>query len=93
MHFLHLKQITYYTYANSPRSKTVMVVMVEKRTRGCATNREDIILSNMRVPAVPPSDETTSNIIKVRYFCRVRKFGFFIRYFINFFHSMFHHYR
>lgn len=38
---------------------------------GCTINDSETFRVNIQVPSIPPTDDITSNIIKVRYYCRV----------------------
>lgn len=66
-----LKQITYREYPNSIRHKDETIVITEEEACGCDINQDQVIKVNIKVPSVPPNI-STSNIIKVRYYCRVR---------------------
>lgn len=65
------QEITYYAYADSYHRKTETMVVTEVETRGCNLNEEAVIHANMIVPSIPPTDNQTSNIIKVEYSVRV----------------------
>lgn len=49
--------------------------MAEGGTRGCELNSEANLRVNIVVPSISPTDNTTSNIIKVEYSIRVREFS------------------
>lgn len=46
---------------------------MEEHTRGCDVNQEEIINVNMELKPIPPTDSSTSNIIKVKYSIQVSK--------------------
>lgn len=67
-----LKQINYYTYANSGKTRLETVMICEKGNIGVSrTNTSDSWRAQLVIPPIPPSDETTSNICKVHYILRV----------------------
>lgn len=66
-----LQHITYHTYAGSSRSKEETILIIENKTDGCLQTRNEKYRINLQVPPIPPTDDTTSNICKVRYFIRV----------------------
>lgn len=68
---LYFQQISYFTHANSSRTTTESIVITEQDTRGCDVNETEKIRVNINVPAIPPTDFSTSNIVKVRYLIRV----------------------
>lgn len=65
------QQITYYVHANSARQKQETISIIDQDTRGCDVSQEEIIRVNIEVPPIPPSDSSTSNIVKVGYSIRV----------------------
>lgn len=66
------QEITYHIYANSGRKKVDTETIVEEETMGgCHRSQNDFYRLNLRVPPIPPTDDTTSNICKVRYYVRV----------------------
>lgn len=70
--FSFFQQITYHIYANSGRKKVENETIVESETMGgCRSNQNDFYRINLRVPPIPPTDDMTSNICKVRYNIRV----------------------
>lgn len=71
IHHVSPQQITYFTHANSSRTTSETIVITEEDTRGCDVNQTEKIRLNISVPAVPPTDFSTSNIVKVRYSIRV----------------------
>lgn len=44
---------------------------MEQDTRGCDANQMEIIRVNLELQPLPPTDFSTSNIVKVRYSIRV----------------------
>lgn len=62
---------TYHERSNGTFKKRVTTVVAEGKTPGCDIDRDDTTLVCIEVPAVPPTDVTSSGLIKVRYFCRV----------------------
>lgn len=69
--FVFFQQITYFTHANSSRTTSESIVITEEDTRGCDVNQTEKIRVNISVPAISPTDFSTSNIVKVRYSIRV----------------------
>ncbi|KAG4069557.1 hypothetical protein HA402_006923 [Bradysia odoriphaga] len=67
-----VKHIQYYTHANSSRTTSDVIELAENRCGGCAKNQAKTYKINVTVPPVPPTDESTSNIVKVTYRLRVR---------------------
>lgn len=66
-------------------------VLVEQSTDGCNSRQKNTINANLMVPAIPPTDCSTSKIIKVRYAIRVRKNHFlFMSRSLNFIASNFY---
>lgn len=47
------------------------ISIIEQDTRGCDVNQQEHIRCNIEVPATPPTDFSTSNIIKYKYIIRV----------------------
>ncbi|XP_031628231.1 arrestin domain-containing protein 17-like [Contarinia nasturtii] len=68
-----VQSITYYAEGDS-KHQTICIVEKES-SRGVETNQKRIIRINLEVPSFPPSDETTSGIIKIRYFIRISGSG------------------
>lgn len=63
------KVITYHSYSDK-RIETIVVTKAE--TQGCNVNQNKDLTVSIKVPALPPTDFLTSNVIKVKYFIRVR---------------------
>lgn len=69
---LPLQHITYHIYAGSSRQKNEAVLICENESHGgCFQTRTEMYRINLEVPPIPPTDDTTSNICKVRYYVRV----------------------
>lgn len=73
-----LKKATYFASENSSNNCSEESVIIEKKTRGCAANKKKLIRSNIRVPSTPPSDISSSNLIKVEYYLGVRNHDHFV---------------
>lgn len=69
--FNFFQQITYHTHANSSRQKQEIISIIDQDTRGCDVSQEEIIRVNLEIPPIPPTDFSTSNIVKVKYSIRV----------------------
>ncbi|KAJ6636592.1 Arrestin domain-containing protein 3 [Pseudolycoriella hygida] len=69
---LIVKHIQYHTYANSSRTTFDTIELEEQRCLGCNTNQSQSRTVNITVPPVPPTDESTSNIVKVSYLLRIK---------------------
>lgn len=69
----YLQQITYHIYAGSSRQKEETILITENQADGCLQTRSETYRINLQVPPIPPTDDTTSNICKVRYFIRVSR--------------------
>lgn len=68
---LVLQHITYHTYAGSSKRKEETVLITENQSDGCLQAQNILYKINLEVPPIPPTDDTTSNICKVRYAVRV----------------------
>lgn len=66
-----LQHITYHIYEGSSRQKEETILIIENQTEGCLQTRNELYRVNLEIPPIPPTDDTTSNICKVRYFIRV----------------------
>lgn len=69
---IFLKHVTYY-YSRDSISIIDPVIIVEALTGGCNKNQEEIHYATIQVPPVCPTDMSSSNLIKVQYYCRVCK--------------------
>lgn len=65
------------TYQARGRKKVQTMVITGEEKHGCDVNEDIVIKAHIRVPAIPPTDHTASNMIKVHYYCRVRIMFFF----------------
>lgn len=63
--------IAYFTHENSAFRKFERIHITEQDTHGCDIHQDEVIRVNIEVPPIPPTDFSTSNIIKVRYMIRV----------------------
>lgn len=54
-------------------------VVAEETTRSFGPGDKDTVFVNLRVPAIPPTDSSTSRIIRVDYLIRVSQFNTNIR--------------
>lgn len=63
----------FYRDANSNHQREEVEILIEETTEGCDANQDKIIHMQIEVPSTPPTDITTSNIVKVRYFIHVSK--------------------
>lgn len=66
------KAISYYTYATSPYKRTEDITVVEQEIEGCEHSDTKFLRVNLKVPPIPPSDDMTSNICKVRYYLHIK---------------------
>ncbi|XP_031621629.1 uncharacterized protein LOC116339736 [Contarinia nasturtii] len=67
---IHLiKKITYFIHAESARQKNLIFFLTKNQVN--YENRDENIRVNIKVPAIPPTDFSTSNIIKFKYWIRV----------------------
>lgn len=71
--FSSLKQITYYVYNSGWHQNLETIVISEGEAPGCDAKRDNVLTVNVPLPLLPPTDWTTSQIVKVRYYCRVRE--------------------
>ncbi|XP_055327009.1 arrestin domain-containing protein 2-like [Sitodiplosis mosellana] len=62
-----IKQVSYYVCENSTSQKHETIPILRMETRGCDIGKEEDYRVNLEVPSIPPSDFSTSNIIKVKY--------------------------
>lgn len=56
---------------NESRTNVVNRVIIGKETSGCSIGQKDTIYVNLKVPAIPPTDYSTSNVVHVKYVIRV----------------------
>ncbi|KAJ6636531.1 Arrestin domain-containing protein 3 [Pseudolycoriella hygida] len=62
-----IKNIQYHTHANSSSTKIDKIVVKSAVCDGCPKNVSRAYTLSIVVPPVPPTDESTSNIVKVSY--------------------------
>lgn len=67
------QQINYFTHANSSRKKLEKIPIIDQNAHGCDANQEEVVRVNIGIPPIPPTDFSSSNIIKVKYMIRVSK--------------------
>lgn len=67
--FSHLQFIKYHAEVETKQQN--ISIMEKKSLRGVEINQKRVIHINLDVPSLPPTDEMTSSIIKIRYFIRV----------------------
>ncbi|KAG4069598.1 hypothetical protein HA402_009538 [Bradysia odoriphaga] len=67
-----IKQIRYHTHANSSTKKHDEVVVKSASCNGCPKYQSKTYRLPITVPALPPTDESTSNIVKVSYRLQVQ---------------------
>lgn len=53
------------------RQKNVDHVITEETLHGCGPGEKNTDYVNWRVPPIPPTDSSTSNIVRVKYMIRV----------------------
>lgn len=53
------------------RTKLVDEVITEETERGCGPGEKNSAHVNLRVPPLPPTDFSTSNVVQVKYMIRV----------------------
>lgn len=53
------------------RQKCIEDIITEDTIGGCRPNEKDSFQVNLRVPSIPPTDFSTSNIVKVKYLIKV----------------------
>lgn len=70
--FSFVQLIKYYAEGETKYQTTSIVK--KQSSRGVEINQKRVIHINLDVPSFPPTDEMSSNIIKITYFIRV---GFF----------------
>lgn len=69
---LKIKEIKYYApHVNSENHHIESIPMTEAETRGCDVYQNKNIRVNIKVPSTPPTDNSASNLIKVRYYLSV----------------------
>lgn len=69
---LSLQHIQYHTHANSAVTTYDKIAIKSYSCNGCPTNQSRTYNLGITVPPLPPTDESTSNIIKVSYRLQVR---------------------
>lgn len=69
--FYLLQRVTLLHHTNQNRQKTENWTMTKIKADGCDKYQNKVIRVNLSVPAVPPTDTSSSKIIKVRYVIRV----------------------
>lgn len=69
---IHVQEIVYHIFADSPRERIERKRICEKETEsGCDQNESKIHRVSLKVSLVPPTDNTSSAICKVRYYIEV----------------------
>lgn len=53
------------------RQKVVDDVIAQETISGCRPGEKDSKHVNLHIPSIPPTDFSTSNIVKVKYMIRV----------------------
>lgn len=53
------------------RQKVVDNVITEETIGGCNPGQKDSAYANLKVPPIPPTDYSTSNVVKQHYMIRV----------------------
>lgn len=66
-----VKQITYHIVPGSSRNITEHVIVVEHTADGCSMGERKSYQASLLVPPIPPTDDSLSNICRVKYFMRV----------------------
>lgn len=79
------QQITYFSNSKSARKRIEKVPITERDTHGCDANQEELIRVNIEIPPIPPTDHSSSNIVKVKYMIRVSEND------NQYYHSQFQH--
>lgn len=51
--------------------KVVKRLIAAKETKGCSENSHEIIRADLEIPPIPPTDSTSSSVVKVTYYIRV----------------------
>lgn len=64
--------IQYYTHANSSTTKYDKTVVKSATCSCCSSNQSETYTLSIAVPSLPPTDESTSNIVKVSYLLQVQ---------------------
>lgn len=54
------------------QQRRVEHIITEETIRGCRPNEKDTIQANLKVPPIPPTDFSTSSVVKVKYLINVR---------------------
>lgn len=71
LNYIIFQGITYFQSKNSNIRKLERISIVRTKTHGCGKYRDRTILVDIPIPPIPPTDFSTSNIMKVRYCMRV----------------------
>ena len=66
-----IKQITCYVTPGSARNRTQDVIVAEHTAEGCSIGQRKSYRANLLVPPIPPTDDSPSNICRVKYFVRI----------------------
>ncbi|XP_055302464.1 arrestin domain-containing protein 17-like [Sitodiplosis mosellana] len=66
-----IRGITYCQSKNSNIRKLERISIVRTKTQGCEKYQDRTFLVDIPVPPIPPTDFSTSNIVKVRYCMRI----------------------
>lgn len=62
------KRVTFRASANSSREKVDAVTVIERTAaHGCKRDSSELLVVELEVPSVPPTDTTTSTICRVEY--------------------------
>lgn len=70
--FLFLQEVKVFTYENSAKHKIERDAIAEVETRGCYAQQKQAYAVNIQVPPTSPTDVTTSKIVHVKYYLKVR---------------------
>ena len=71
------QHIQYHTHANSVRTNFDKTVVKSVTCNGCPEKESKTFTLSIIVPSLPPTDESTSNIVKVSYMLEVNSWNLF----------------
>lgn len=60
-----------FTCSGATNEMAVKRLIVAKETQGCGDNSNEIIRADLDIPPIPPTDSTSSSVVKVTYYLRV----------------------
>lgn len=60
-----------FSCSGAVNEQAVKRLIVAKETQGCSENSNEIIRANLDIPPIPPTDSTSSSVVKVTYYLQV----------------------